>query len=90
VLQTAVAATPPPIARGRRIRLKFAHQGGRNPPLVVVHGNQVTALSASYRRYLAKCFREAFRLIGTPVAIQVKEGANPFAGRKPRPRRRKR
>ena len=90
VLQSAVAATPPPIERGRRIRLKFVHQGGKNPPLVVVHGNQVRALSASYRRYLAQCIRRAFRLVGTPVAIQVKEGANPYSGRRPRPRRRKR
>jgi GTP-binding protein len=89
VLQSAVAATPPPIERGRRIRPKFAHQGGKNPPLVIVHGNQVRALSASYRRYLAQCFRRAFRLVGTPVAIQVKEGANPYSGRRPRPRRRK-
>ena len=89
VLQSAVAATPPPIERGRRIRPKFAHQGGKNPPLVIVHGNQVRALSASYRRYLAQCFRRAFRLVGTPVAIQVKEGANPYSDRRPRPRRRK-
>jgi GTP-binding protein len=90
VLQAAVTATPPPIVRGRRIKLKFAHQGGRNPPVVVVHGNQVRALSASYRRYLAQRFREAFRLIGTPVVVQVKEGANPYSERKSRSRRRAR
>lgn len=90
VLQSAVAATPPPIERGRRIRLKFAHQGGRNPPLVIVHGNQVRALSAPYRRYLAQCFRKAFRLVGTPVVIQVREGANPFSNRRSRQHRGKR
>jgi GTP-binding protein len=89
VLQSAVAATPPPVERGRRIRPKFAHQGGKNPPLVIIHGNQVRALSASYRRYLAQCFRRAFRLVGTPVAIQVKEGTNPYSDRRPRQRRRK-
>ncbi|HEX9811342.1 MAG TPA: ribosome biogenesis GTPase Der [Burkholderiales bacterium] len=90
VLRAAVAATPPPIERGRRIRLKFAHQGGKNPPLVIVHGNQVRALSASYRRYLARCVRKAFHLVGTPVAVQVKEGANPYSDRRPRRRRRQR
>lgn len=87
VLQAAVASTPPPIVRGRRIRLKFAHQGGKNPPLVVVHGNQVRALSASYRRYLAETFRQAFRLVGTPVAILCKEGENPYKDRASRTRR---
>lgn len=87
VLQAAVAAAPPPIVRGRRIRLKFAHQGGKNPPLVVVHGNQTRSLSESYRRYLAQRFRSAFRLVGTPVVVRVQEGDNPYADR---PRRRRR
>lgn len=90
VLQSAVAATPPPMVRGRRIRLKFAHQGGKNPPLVVVHGNQVRALSASYRRYLAQCFREAFHLVGAPVVIHCKEGGNPYGAQPRRPRQRRR
>jgi GTPase len=90
VLQSAVAATPPPLVRGRRIRLKFAHQGGKNPPLVVVHGNQVRALSASYRRYLAQRFREAFHLVGSPVVIHCKEGGNPYTSRpRRRPQRRR-
>ncbi|HEY8553460.1 MAG TPA: ribosome biogenesis GTPase Der [Burkholderiales bacterium] len=90
ILQAAVAATPPPVVRGRRIRLKFAHQGGRNPPLVVVHGNQVASLPDSYRRYLAQTFRESFRLVGTPVVIRCKEGENPFEGRRARGGRRRR
>jgi GTPase len=90
VLQSAVAATPPPMVRGRRIRLKFAHQGGKNPPLVVVHGNQARALSPSYRRYLAQRFREAFHLVGAPVVIHCKEGDNPFTARPRRPRQRRR
>jgi GTP-binding protein len=90
VLQTTVAATPPPIVRGRRIRLKFAHQGGRNPPLIVVHGNQVRSLAPSYRRYLASAFRDAFDLVGTPVVIQCKEGENPFQERSSRRKGRKR
>jgi GTPase len=89
VLEAAVTSTPPPVSRGRRIRLKFAHQGGRNPPVIIVHGNQVRALSDSYRRYLAHAFRKAFDLTGTPIVIQCREGKNPFAG-KPSRRPRKR
>lgn len=81
VLREAVAATPPPLVRGRRIRLKFAHQGGKNPPTIVVHGNQARSLPVGYRRYLAQRFREAFRLSGAPVLIQCREGDNPYAGR---------
>ena len=89
VLQEAVTATPPPMIHGRRIRLKYAHQGGKNPPRVVIHGNQVTALSKSYRRYLANAFRKAFHLIGTPVWIECRQERNPFQEKKrPRPERR--
>ena len=89
VLQEAVTATPPPMIHGRRIRLKYAHQGGKNPPRVVIHGNQVTALSKSYRRYLANAFRKAFHLIGTPVWIECRQERNPFQEkRRSRPERR--
>lgn len=81
ILQAATTSTPPPLVRGRRIRLKFAHQGGRNPPVIIVHGNQARSLSESYRRYLARAFRKAFRLVGTPVVIQCREGENPFKGK---------
>lgn len=78
VLRRAVEALPPPIARGRRIRLKYAHQGGRNPPLIVIHGSQTDAVPDSYRRYLANAFRSAFKLEGTPVRIDLQSGFNPF------------
>ncbi|HET9122319.1 MAG TPA: ribosome biogenesis GTPase Der [Acidiferrobacteraceae bacterium] len=78
VLQKAVQALPPPIAQGRRIRLKYAHQGGRNPPLIVIHGAQTDALPESYRRYLARTFQKAFQLEGTPVRIELRSGANPY------------
>ncbi|TAM45088.1 MAG: ribosome biogenesis GTPase Der [Gammaproteobacteria bacterium] len=77
-LQAAVQANPPPLIRGRRPRPKYAHQGGRNPPRVIVHGNQVGALSASYRRYLSGVFRDAFRLVGTPVVIECRQESNPY------------
>lgn len=78
VLRRAVEAVPPPIGRGRRIRLKYAHQGGRNPPLIVIHGSQTDAVPDSYRRYLANAFRAAFKLEGTPVRIDLQSGFNPF------------
>jgi GTP-binding protein len=82
VLEQAVAEHAPPMLRGRRIRLRYAHQGGRNPPLIVVHGTQAEGLPAAYRRYLINRFRAAFDLAGTPLRIELKSGANPFAGRR--------
>jgi len=82
VLQEAVTATPPPLVHGRRARPKYAHQGGKNPPRVVIHGNQVASLSKSYRRYLANTFRKAFHLTGTPVWIDCRQEDNPFQGKK--------
>lgn len=83
VLQQAVQATQPPMFHGRRIKPKFAHQGGKNPPLVVIHGNQVNQMPETYRRYLANAFRKAFRLEGTPVRIECREGANPYLAKTP-------
>jgi GTP-binding protein len=82
VLQDAVSAHQPPISRGRRIKLRYAHQGGRNPPVIVVHGTQAELLPDSYRRYLANIYRKAFRLQGTPVRIELRSGENPYAGRR--------
>ncbi|PUA19769.1 ribosome biogenesis GTPase Der [Glaciimonas sp. PCH181] len=62
-----------------RPKLRYAHQGGMNPPIVVIHGNALEAIDANYRRYLEKYFRETFSLIGTPLRIEFKSGKNPFA-----------
>ncbi len=86
VLLDAVTATPPPMARGRRARPKYAHQGGKNPPRVVIHGNQVASLSKSYRRYLANTFRKAFHLVGTQVWIECRQEENPYQDKKARGR----
>ena len=86
VLERAVEATPPPIARGRRIKLKFAHQSGHNPPRVTVYGNSVAHVPDSYRRYLSNTFREAFGLEGTPVRIEFEQGENPYLDKKPKKR----
>jgi GTP-binding protein len=82
ILEQAVHAHQPPLIRGRRIKLRYAHQGGRNPPLVVIHGNQTERVPEAYRRYLVNSFRAALRLTGTPVRIEFRTGANPFKGRK--------
>ncbi|MCP4702176.1 MAG: ribosome biogenesis GTPase Der, partial [Gammaproteobacteria bacterium] len=82
ILSDAVFAHPPPLVRGRRIKLRYAHQGGHNPPLFVVHGNQIKALPDAYRRYLANTFREELQLTGTPVRVQFKQGDNPYKNRK--------
>ena len=82
VLKDAVQAYPAPVAHRSRIKLTYAHQGGRRPPLIVIHGNQTGALPESYRRYLVSCFRKVFRLRGTPIRIELRTGKNPFAGRR--------
>jgi GTP-binding protein len=82
VLEKALEAHQPPLVRGRRIKLRYAHQGGRNPPTIVIHGNQVNHVPEAYRRYLINTYREAFGLHGTPVRVEFRSDNNPFAGRK--------
>jgi len=82
ILEDAVAEHQPPMVNGRRIKLRYAHQGGRNPPIIVIHGNQTSAVPAAYQRYLMNRFRSVFKLRGTPLRIQFKTGDNPFAGRR--------
>jgi len=78
VLEAAIVQHQPPMIAGRRIRLRYAHQGGRNPPVIVVHGNQTDKAPDAYRRYLAGVYREAFDLWGTPVRVELRSGANPY------------
>ncbi len=91
ILEAAIRQHQPPLVRGRRIRLRYAHQGGRNPPVIVVHGAQAERTPEDYRRFLINCFREAFKLKGTPVRVDFRSEDNPFAGRRdkltPRQRR---
>ena len=81
-LENAVTAHPPPLVRGRRIRLRYAHQGGRNPPVIVIHGNQTERVPEAYRRYLINRFRKVFKLKGTPVRLTLTTGKTPFKGRR--------
>ncbi len=78
VLHEATTSVPPPMVGNRRIRLKYAHQGGRNPPLVVVHGNLTGKVPDSYVRYLSKRIRQHFKLVGTPIKIALKGAQNPY------------
>ncbi len=82
VLEAAMQQHAPPLVRGRRIKLRYAHQGGRNPPVVVIHGTQAQRTPEDYRRYLSHCFRKAFDLQGTPVRVEFRGEENPFAGRR--------
>ncbi len=82
VLEDALQVNPPPLVRGRLARLRYAHQGGRYPPVIVVHGTQATRLPDHYKRYLENAFREALKLKGTPVRVELRTGDNPFGGRR--------
>ncbi len=81
ILEKAVEKTPPPMISGRRMKPKFAHQGGHNPPVIVIHGNQLNKLPGSYRRYLINTFRKAAKLQGTPIRLELRAGVNPYEGR---------
>lgn len=81
-LEAALEAFQPPLVRGRRVKLRYAHMGGHNPPVIVVHGNQTERLPDHYKRYLVNTLRERFRLIGTPVRLQFKTSDNPFKDRR--------
>ena len=82
-LEAAVTQTPPPMQNGRPIKLKFAHQAGKNPPVVVVHGNQAEKLPEAYLRYLSKYFGNTYRLTGTRVRVVPRSGENPFKKLRP-------
>ena len=82
-LEDAITAHQPPMIRGRRIKLRYAHMGGHNPPMIIIHGNQVKELADSYVRYLKGHFRKCMKLVGTPIQIQFKSSDNPFKETKP-------
>ena len=89
-LERAIQQHQPPLVRGRRIKLRYAHQGGRNPPRVIVHGNQVASVPEAYSRYLANTYRKTFDLFATPVSIEFRQDKNPFARAAVRPSLRQR
>ncbi len=82
ILEHAIEKNPPMMIRGRRIKLRYAHLGGHDPIRIIIHGNQTDRVPQHYSRYLAKTFRKALGLTGTPVLIDFKHGDNPYKGRK--------
>lgn len=82
LLQDLSAQHSPPLVQGRRIKLRYAHAGGHNPPVVVIHGNQLDSLPDSYKRYLTKGFTAQLGLVGTPLKLEFKQSQNPFKGKK--------
>lgn len=81
-LEAALEAFQPPLVKGRRVKLRYAHMGGHNPPLFIIHGNQTERLPEHYKRYLMNTFRETFKLMGTPVRLFFKTSDNPFKDRR--------
>lgn len=78
ILQEAIVQHNPPLVKGRRVKLRYAHAGGHNPPRIIIHGNQVNALPAAYKRYLANTYQTRLKLMGTPVQVELKNSENPF------------
>lgn len=87
ILAAAVQEHEPPVSGGRRIKLKYAHAGGYNPPRIVIHGNKVSKMPDAYRRYLINCYRKSLKIMGTPVILEFREGSNPYADEKPAQKR---
>ncbi len=82
ILEDAVMDHQPPMVGSARIKLRYAHQGGTNPPIIVVHGNRVSSLPDSYKRYLGNTFRKVLNISGTPIRFEFKSGDNPYSDRK--------
>ncbi|MCG9697207.1 ribosome biogenesis GTPase Der [Shewanella sp. Isolate11] len=80
IMQMAQDDHQPPLVNGRRVKLKYAHAGGYNPPIVVVHGNQVKKLPDSYKRFMMNYYRRSLKVMGTPIQVRFQEGGNPFEG----------
>ncbi|MFO1435567.1 MAG: ribosome biogenesis GTPase Der [Gammaproteobacteria bacterium] len=82
ILENLLQAHQPPLVGGRRIKLRYAHLGGQNPPRIVIHGNQTESVPGAYKRYLDKGFREALKIEGTPLRVEFRTGENPFKQRR--------
>ena len=85
VLEKALQEHQPPMINGRRVKLRYVHIGGHNPPVIVIHGNQTSALPKSYQRYLENQFRQVFKLEGTPLNVILKQNDNPYANKSDTP-----
>ncbi len=81
-VEIATESFPPPAVRGHVAKMRYAHPGGENPPMFVVHGTRLKSLPESYKRYLENFFRKRFKLVGTPVRFEFREGSNPYEGKR--------
>jgi len=81
-LQAAVTQQQPPMSGRFRPKMRYAHQGGSNPPIVVIHGSGLDGVKAPYKRYLENTFRKVFKLKGTPLRVELRSTVNPFEGRR--------
>lgn len=82
ILEDAVQEHQPPMVNGGRIKLRYAHLGGANPPLLIIHGNRVEKVPKAYTRYLENTFRRVLKLVGTPIRIEYKGSSNPYENNK--------
>ncbi|WP_263078849.1 ribosome biogenesis GTPase Der [Endozoicomonas sp. Mp262] len=82
ILEDAISEHQPPLVHGRRIKLRYCHAGGMNPPTLVIHGNQTDAVPNAYKRYLENTYRKVLKIMGTPIRVEFRSGENPFEGRK--------
>lgn len=82
ILEKAVTAHQPPLVSGRRIKLRYAHVGGHNPPVIIIHGKQTQSLPESYRKFLEGFYRKSLNLMGTPIKIEFKDSDNPYVREK--------
>ncbi|HEX7607582.1 MAG TPA: ribosome biogenesis GTPase Der, partial [Usitatibacter sp.] len=80
-LQAAIEQQQPPMAGRFRPKMRYAHQGGPNPPIVVIHGSGLDGVKEPYKRYLENTFRKTFKLRGTPLRIELRSSVNPFEGK---------
>ena len=79
ILEDAVKEHQPPMVNNRRIKLRYCHAGGMNPPTIIIHGNQTDRVPAAYRRYLENTFRKILKIMGTPIRIEFRSTDNPYA-----------
>ena len=82
ILEKAIAAFAPPLIKGRRVKLRYAHSGGNNPPTIIIHGSRTKILPKTYKRYLENTYRTSLKLVGTPVRIELRSGNNPYSDKK--------
>ena len=82
LIEHLVLTNPPPSIQGRRIKLKYAHQGGSQPPIFIIYGNQTDKLRKSYKRFLANQLRKRFGFWGTPIRLEFRNSSNPYSEKK--------